>query len=304
MLDAIRTFIDVVSTGSFSGVAKHQDVAVSSITRKIDALEEELGVKLLVRRSRSITLSDAGEQFLPRARSIVAEFDDTRQALVNSQADPRGLLTISAPTAFGRRHIVPAVSSFLAKYPQIEIELDASDHQVDLLTQRLDLAIRIGVLPDSDLIATRLAPMQRVVCASPDYLARHGHPANPAELVDHNCLNYASTALPAGWWRFSGVNHNAALPVHGTLRSDDTETLLEAAAAGIGIVHLATWLVYDMLKAGKLIQLFPADAPSLSHKESALYAVRLPGRSHAKKAQMFIAHLKDHIGDTPYWDRA
>lgn len=302
MLEGIKTFIDVAKELSFTIVAKRRHMAVSSVTRKIDALEAELGVKLLARSSRSLVLTDAGEQFLPRARHIISEIDDAKHGLADLHADPRGLLTITAPTAFGRRHIVPAIAGFLACYPLIEIDLHLSDERVDLTAQRVDVAIRIGILPDSDLVATRLAPSRRLVCASPAYLAQHGQPATPEQLLQHNCLTYAS-APPPGWWCFAGVHRDAALPVRGTLRTDDTEALLEAAVAGIGIVHLASWLVSDLVRAGTLVDLFPDIAAPAKTSRFAVHAVRMPGRSHAAKARLFIAHLESCFGDPPYWDR-
>ena len=277
MLDAIRTFIEVATERSFTTVAKRRDVAVSSVARKIDALEAALGVKLLARSSRSLVLTDAGEQFLPRARHIVSEMDDARHGLADLHADPRGLLTVTAPEAFGRRHVVPAIASFLKRYPLIEIDLHLSDQRVDLTAQRVDVAIRIGQLPDSDLVATRLAPSRRLACASPDYLARCGRPAAPGQLVNHNCLTLASTTSP-GWWCFAGVHRGAALPVRGTLRTDDTEALLQAAVAGIGIVHLASWLVGHFVRVGRLVSLFPGIPASPKASGSAIHAVRMPGR--------------------------
>ncbi|MCH8622408.1 LysR family transcriptional regulator [Undibacterium sp. TS12] len=303
MLDEIKTFIAVVSDGSFSAVARGQDIAVSSVTRKIDALEAELGVKLFARSSRSITLTDAGTQFLPRARSIVTEMDDARHMLADLHADPSGLLTVTAPTAFGRMHVVPAVASFLERYPLIQMDLHLSDDFVDLLTHRLDVAIRIGVLADSDLVATRLAPMKRLACASPAYLARHGRPDSPEQLLQHNCLSVASTPLPYGWWSFSGVRNEAALPIKGNFKSDDTEALLAAALAGMGIAHLASWMVCDMLRAGKLELLFPDLPAPVKVAQTGIHAVRMPGRSHETKAQLFIAHLKSCFGEVPYWDK-
>jgi DNA-binding transcriptional LysR family regulator len=302
MLESLRIFVEVAAVGSFTAVARREDVAVSSISRKIEGLEQDLGVKLLSRRSRSVVLTDAGIAFLPRARNILGEVDEARHELADLNADPTGVLTVTAPAAFARRHIVPALPAFLAKYPRIELEMHASDQQVDLLARRVDVAIRLGVLPDSDLVATRLAPIRRLACASPDYLARHGRPRTPADLLQHNCLSYASSPMPAGWWRFSGINRDKPLTVRGTLRSDDTDTLLEAAVAGVGIVHLSSWLVYDKLVAKQLVSLFPVKEGPLSISEPALHAVRMPGRSHTLKAHVFIAHLKSHIGNSPYWD--
>ncbi len=301
MLDEIRTFLEVAKIGNLSKVANARDIAVSSVSRKIDALEASLGTKLFNRTSRSIVLTDAGEQFLPHARNMVAELDDAKDAISSLRADPRGLLTVTAPAAFGRRYIAPAIASFLNKYPLMEIDLHLSDQVIDLNAQRVDVAIRIGTLPDSDLIATRLAPMNRLACASPGYILRHGKPDSPAELADHNCLKKMSRPLPSEW-NFPGFNQNKPLPVKGTFRSDDIDALLQAAVAGVGIIHLASWLVSDMLLEGKLISLF---APHISNAEknaSAIHAVRMPGRSHAAKAQLFITHLRDLIGDPPFWD--
>lgn len=302
MIDEIRTFVGVVDAGNLSRLAILRNTAVSSVSRKLDAIERELGVKLLDRNSRVVMLTDAGEQFLPRARAILSELDDAKHAIAEASADPRGLLTVTAPAAFGRRHIAPAVVSFLKLYPAIEIDLHLSDQVLDLRAQRVDVAIRIGVLPDSDFVATQLAPVRRLACASPAYLARRGVPASPQALLDHNCLTVASLPVPYGWWCFPDVNGGAALPVRGSLRSDDTETLVQAAVGGIGIVHLASWLMSDFLIAGTLVPLFAAMLDPTGKRAPAIHAVRMPGRSHAGKAHLFIAHLRAQFGEPPYWD--
>lgn len=310
MLDAIRIFLAVASSGSLSEVARKEGVAASSISRKIDALEEELGFKLFLRSSRMINLTDAGEQFLPRANAILLEMDEAKSAMAELNAEPQGLLTITAPASFSRLHVAPAVARFLQRYPQIEIELHASDGVVDLSSQRTDVAIRVGILPDSDLVSTHLAPFSRVVCASPEYLARNGHPVNLQDLVQHNCLSLSTgVSTVCGLWSFAGLNRDAALPVRGNFRTNDINSLLQAAVEGIGIVHLASWLVSDLIVAGKLVALFP-DAPNSTalaqplRIQPAIHAVRLPGRSHVTKAQLFITHLKEYFGSPPYWDRA
>lgn len=307
MLDAIRTFLAVVNTGSLSRVAKDKGIAVSSVSRKIDALEAELGFKLFHRTSRLVMLTDSGEQFLPRANNILLELDEAKNAMSALNADPQGLLTITAPLSFGRLHVAPAVITFLKQYPLMEIELQVSDAIIDLSAQRIDVAIRIGTLPDSDLVATRLAPFKRLTCASPDYIARHGCPATPQDLLNHNCLSIDTTRV-SGLWCFAGVNKGAPLPVRGNLRSNDTNSLLLAAISGIGVVHLASWLVSDMIVSGQLISLF-SDNPTAPTSTStkvvpAIHAVRMPGRSHAAKAQLFIAHLHREFGEPPYWDAA
>lgn len=303
MLEGIDAFLDVAQHGTFSAAAKVQGVAVSSVSRQVDALEKALGVVLFHRSSRRLLLTDAGEQFLPRAQLIVSELEDAKAALLDAQAEPRGMLSVTAPSTFGRRHVTPVVTSFLQQHPMIELDLHLSDQWVDLSAQRVDVAIRIGVLPDSDLVATQLAPLSRVACASPRYLQAHGHPTRPEDLLQHNCLTLSTTRAPMNWWRFAGVNQGRPLPVRGRFRTDDTESLLAAAVEGLGVVHLGSWLVYDALSSGQLVQLFPADATPPSQPAAAVHAVRLKGRSHAAKAQLFISHLKKAFGDPPYWDR-
>jgi DNA-binding transcriptional LysR family regulator len=298
----LRTFLDVAATGNFSRTAKLRQVAVSSITRRIDWLEAQLTIKLFHRNSRLVMLTDAGELFVPRARTILAELAEAKEAMTALSTDPRGLLTVTAPSAFGRRHIAPAVSSFLQKYPSLEVDLHVSDDIVDLTAHRVDVAIRIGILPDSDLLATYLAPHTRIACASPEYIARHGKPETPLDLLKHNCLNLTSKPLPPGWWRFAGVNNGEPLAIKGNLRSDDTDTLLRAALCGLGILHIASWSVYDAISQGRLIPLF-RDLPRAPHaSEPAIYAVRMPGRSHQVKTKLFIDHLRACFGDTPYWE--
>ncbi len=300
VIDALETFLQVAATGSFSAVARARGVAVSSVTRVVDRLEADLGSRLLNRSSRRLTLTDAGEHLLPRARALVEDLRDLRDGLADLDAAPRGVLTVTAPTMFGRRHVGPAIHEFLRRHPQMQVELHLTDAMVDLAERRVDVAVRIGALPSSDLLATRFAPVRRLLCAAPSYLDRHGRPASPEALLQHNCLTLASTPLPAGWWSFAGVNRGRPLAISGCFRSDDTGALLEAAVAGLGVVHLASWLVCDDLAAGRLVALWPPDP--VDRSTPAIHAVRLAGRSSAPKAKLFVAHLRDAFGPTPAWD--
>ncbi len=302
MFDALSTFVAVASAGSFSKVARAQRLAVSSVARKIDGLEAELGAQLFKRSSRTLLLTDAGEQFLPRARNLLADLSEAKQGLAALDSEPRGPLTVTAPATFGRKHVLPALLGFLKQYPLLEVELHNSDEVIDVSRRRVDISIRMGSLPDSDLVATRLAPVRRLLCASPEYLKKRGRPQQPTDLLKHDCLTAASQPSPPGWWSFASVNREAPLPVRGSFRSDDTDALVQAALAGVGIVHLASWLVSEWVASGRLLPLCPSARPP--KKESpAIHAVRLPGRSHALKAQLFIAHLRSAFGEPPYWDR-
>ncbi len=302
MMNALQTCVAVAQAGSFSKVARAQGVAVSSITRKIDAVEAELDTALFHRSSRRVVPTEAGEQFLLRAKAILADLADAKADLTASQAEPRGLLTVTAPAAFGRRHVAPAVIEFLKRHPSLEVDLHLSDQIVDLSEQRIDVAVRLGGTPSSELVATRLAPLHRLACASPDYLKRHGRPASPADLREHNCLTKVSLPVPQGWWTFRGFHRNQPLPVRGSLRTDDAETLLQAALAGLGIAHLASWLVSDAIREKRLVPLLTEfEAPDKA--APAIHAVRMPGRSHVAKVQLFIAHLRETFGEVPYWDQ-
>lgn len=224
----------MAAAGSFSLVARRQNVAVSSITRKIDALESEMGSRLFHRSSRRLVLTDAGEQFVPRARNVIAELAEAKEAILAQDAGPRGLLSVTAPTVFGRQHVLSAVASFLHRYPDIEVDLHLTDQIVDLTEQRMDVAVRIGLLPDSDLYATQLAQVRLVTCASPAYLAHAGRPASVADLLSHQCITGATPAAQGIAWRYPGVNRNQPLPVQGRFRSDDKDAMLQAALKGLG----------------------------------------------------------------------
>ncbi len=304
MIDALTDFIAVAGARGFSQVAKEQGVAVSSVTRKIERLEAELGTRLFDRTSRRVVLTDAGEQFLPRARNILAELAEARDSLASLNADPRGLLTVTAPTTFGRLFVAPAIVSFLDRYPLIEVNLHVGDQYVDLAEQRVDVAIRIGALPDSELVSTRLAPMRLIACASPAYLARHGHPADPAALLAHNCIDVATGVAPASTWCFEGWNRNQPYKVRGNIRVDDKGSMRDVALAGGGVVHIASWLLSEHIASGRLVVLFPGIAsPYPKGAERAIHAVRMRGRSHDAKARLFIDHLRSTFGDVPVWDR-
>jgi DNA-binding transcriptional LysR family regulator len=300
MIDSLHAFLAVVDTGNLSRAARRLDLAVSSVSRQLDALEHALGARLLVRGSRAVVLTDAGERFVPRARRVLAELAEARDSMTDGAGEPRGILTVTAPRTFGSRHVVPAALSFMERYAQLEVELNITDEVLDLGAERIDVAVRAGVLPDSGLYATALAPYRRIACAGPAYLARHGRPATPDELPAHRCITFLSRPRPFGWWSFAGVNGGRPLAVRGPLRTDDIQTMVDAAIRGAGIVHLASWLVADAVAAGLLVPLFGSafDLPG-----PAIHAVRMDGRSHPVKARLFIAHLQESIGTPPHWEK-
>ncbi|WP_229205776.1 LysR family transcriptional regulator [Duganella sp. Leaf126] len=312
MIDSLHCLVAVVEQRSLSRAAADLKLSVSSVSRKLDALEAHLGARLLVRGTRQVVLTDAGERFLPRARAVLSELAEGMAAVQDVGPEPRGLLTVTAPAGFARLHAAPAIASLVARYPLLQVQLLVGDSVVDLTEQRVDVALRAGVAPSGELVATRLAPQHRVVSASPAYLARHGWPATPLDLLQHQCLSMVGKS-PRAWWRFEGVNHNQPLPVKAAFSCDDTDTLMHAALAGAGIIHLANWMVSDAIVAGKLVPVFPmaplvpaSGRAPLRHDpdESAIHAVHMPGRSNHAKAQLLINHLREFFGDPPYWDVA
>jgi DNA-binding transcriptional LysR family regulator len=306
MIGALATFLAVAEHGNFSRVARDQNVAVSSVMRKIDLLEAEMGAKLFNRGTRQMQLTDAGEKLMPRARNMLAELAEARDAIASVEAEPRGVLTVTAPASFGRRHVAPAVASFLLRHPLLEVDLHLGDEILDLSAEHVDAAVRIGVLPGSDLLATTLAPQRRVACASPAYLKRAGRPKTPEDLLKHNCLTVRSPAPRVGWWQFAEAHRGRPLPVRGSFRSDDSDALMQAALCGVGVAHLATWLVSDEIATGRLVALFPQELSAPPAGGSAIHVVRQQGRAVAK-SQRFIAHLQACFGvevggKGPVWD--
>lgn len=295
MLDALQCFIAVVDHGNLSQAAKALNLSVSSVSRKLDVLETDMCTKLFNRSSRRVVLTDAGTQLLPRAQHILAEMKEAKASVRDLNNAPQGVLSVTAPGPLGRRYIVPAIATFLQKYPLIEIDLHLSDEIVDLSTQRVDVAIRVGALPPSDLVATHLTHNRRIACASPAYLAKHGTPNAPLDLLNHNCLTFGSRSTNVGRWCFAGVNGDKPLPVTGNLRTEDVDAILQAGLEGIGIMHVSEILVQKAVEAGQLVPLFDMKYQVPSAVGYAIHAVRMPGRSHPVKAQLFITHLRDHL---------
>lgn len=302
MLDLIENFIAVFTLGSFSGAAREADLSVSAISRKLDALEQELGVRLFNRSSRSLTLTDKGIEFLPQAKSMLDTYKETKASLHDSELVTTGLLSITAPSAFGRRFIVPSAMTFMDKYPEITIDLDLSDDWVDLNLNRKDVAIRIGELSNSDLIGVKIAPMRRILCASPKYLESYGSPESPEDLLNHNCITLNSVSVPADWWNLDLKQYKKSMKVSGSFKSNDTEALLYTALAGKGICHLASWLVHEHIMKKELIPLLLKGDSSKSNNTHAIYAVRLPRKSSETKFRLFVDHIKHEFGSPPFWD--
>src|ERR1700722_1712171 len=244
-LGALRMFVPAVEAGSFSKAAIATNTKTSTVSRAIARLEEDLGVSLFNRTTRRAHLTEPGATFYEHARGVLRGLEEARDAASAMEGRPQGLIRLHVPSAFARLHIIPFLPDFLAAYPDIRLDVSFTDVRVDLLSVGADLAIRIGPLIDSSLLARKLVPHRRIVCASPAYLGRTPPTAAPLDLLQHNCLVY--TLQPTDRWFFRQQAEAAdaleeEVPVTGTLRADDSEPLRDAAVAGLGGVLLPTWL--------------------------------------------------------------
>jgi DNA-binding transcriptional LysR family regulator len=255
----LELFLDVLACSSFSAAARRQQLTPSAVARCIDALEQALGSRLFQRTTHALKATPAAIAFAERARRILDELRLARAEAVSLSSAPEGLIRIDAPAPFGRRHLAPAIAEFLVAYPGLDVQLRLIDSFVDLQGEHLgqvDLVLRIGPLADTRLVATPLAPMLRIACASPDYLKRRGTPTDPHQLPEHDGLDWEALAPPHAWrFRIDGQNRTIR-PARLRMTANNAETLLCAALSGLGIAHLPTWLISDYLLRGDLVPLF------------------------------------------------
>lgn len=309
MFAALRAFVAVVEENGFAPAARQAGQAASSFTRHVDALEDALGIRLLNRSTRQVTLTSAGEAYYPQAVRLLDALAEANRTVVEESGAVRGLLRVSLPAAFSRLHVTPYLPRFMAEYPGIELDLMVSDEVVNLVERRLDVAIRLGALDTSSLIARRLAPQRRVVCASPAYLARRGTPQAPGDLADHACLTFSFADGPR-LWRFNQGELHEQVRAQGPLRANQAEALKEAAVSGFGLVMLPTWLVGEEIAQGQLQVVLPdwqadlARPAAPSPGDAAIHAVYLPDRRDRAKVRAFVDFLAARFGTPPYWDRA
>ena len=297
-LDGIAAFARVVDSGSFSAAARHLQISKSAVSAHVQRLEERLGVRLLNRTTRQISLTEAGAAYYRHCARILSEADAAEQAASALQREPRGTLHITAPDSFGWMHVAPAIPSFLERYPDLSVDIALSPRHVNLVEEGLDLAIRIGVLEDSPLVVRKLAPSRLILCAAPAYLRDHGTPREPGELARHNCL-CISLAPWGDDWRLVGSGGERRIAVRGSFRSNNAEMLRAAALDGIGIALLPSWAAAEPLRTGALRRLLRAwELPV-----STIYAVYPGNRLMSAKVRAFVEHLARRFGRVPYWDR-
>ena len=287
----LKAFCLVASNGGFSAAARQLNVATSSVTRLVDALEARIGAPLLNRSTRSITLTDSGRDYFEQATQILAALDQADDAAAGRDAAPSGVLRITAPVTLANRYIAPLLPQLAQQYPKLELDMRLSDAMINMVDEAIDVAIRIGS-PERqpNLIARKLAGHKRYICASPAYLARHGMPLHPDELANHNCLSFAYGPGRSSW-RFRNADEAMAVEVRGNISVNNAEMLRQAALDGLGVVMLADWLIQDDLDSGKLVAVLTGYQVNPADMDVGIYAVYPANRRGAKKIQVFTDML-------------
>jgi DNA-binding transcriptional LysR family regulator len=291
----LMVFTHAVKGGSLSAAGRELGISLAVASKRLQRLEEQLGVRLLNRSTRQLSLTDEGAEYYHYCVRILAELEEGEELVTRGSKEPKGNLKITVPAAFGRLHVAPLVPEFLTRYPAIKLTLHLTDSIVDIIDQGYDLAVRIGDLKDSSLVAKPIGLDRRVVVATPSYLARYGTPRTPRELAGHNALLFAGT----DHWRFTGPRgEEVNVKVSGNLDTNNCDALREAIHADLGLALRPLWDVWKDLRDGGLVRLLPAYTPP-AYPINAVYPSR---RLTPKKTRIFIEHLLRRFGPIPYWD--
>ena len=297
--DDLRTFVAVVETGSFTAAAERLEVAKSAVSRRVSALEARLGAQLLRRTTRRLSLTDSGTGFYERGVRILADLDEAESAVAQAHGELRGRLRVALPLSFGVRHMYGPICDFNARHPGVRFDLDLNDRQVDLIEEGMDLAVRIGRLSDSSLIARKLFDARTVVVAGPGYLERHGTPLTPQDLREHLCLNYSNVDEPERWSYTDPDGKPQSVVVRSGMTASSGDFICAAAAADRGIARQPTFIAHDGIRAGKLIPLLTGYGWPVTPG----YAVYPPTRHLSFRVREFIDYLVDYFAGTAPWDR-
>lgn len=283
--EGVNEFIAVTEAGSFTAAAKRLHISTAQVSRLVSALEKRLGTVLLYRTTRKVSVTDAGNIYYQHCKQVVEGLESAELALSNLQSVPKGRLRVTAPYTYGETHIAPLLNDFVALYPELQLEYELTNKMLDIVEGGYDLAIRLGHLDDSSMVAKRLASRVQFVCASPDYLAARGEPYSFSELKHHNCI-----LGTLDYWRFqeNGVERN--IRVRGNLRCNSGLALVDAVLKGIGLVQLPDYYVSDYIKAGKLVPLLD----NMQSSREGIWAL-YPNRHLSFKVRTLVDYLAEHL---------
>ncbi len=294
-IEHLKLFVRIAATNNISQAGKELGLSAATSSSHINKLEDNLGVKLIYRTTRQVSLTEEGQAFLPHATEVLETVATAKAAIGSGEKQPQGTLRVTASASFGRMHLIPGLKSFIAAYPQVKIDLRLSDSIVDMVEGGFDIAIRNAPLNDSNLIASKLAKDKRIICASPEYLSTHGEPLTPEQLKQHTCINVGDIES----WIFETEDDPFRVKVNGNLRVDNGEAARDACIQGVGITISSRWCAYEALSQGKLIEILQP-YPLISATE--IWAVYPSSRLLAPKVRAFIDHFKNYFGETPYWE--
>ncbi len=293
--DEIGAFAAVADARSFTQAARRLDVSSAQVSKLVARLENRLGARLLNRTTRDVSLTDTGRAYLERARHLLDEFE-ALEGSVRDQGGPSGLLRVSAPVSFGATQLMPAMLDFACGYREVSLDVSFADRMVNLVEEGFDVAVRIGQLPDSSLVARKLAAVRLVACAEPDYLARAGTPASPEDLAQHEAIIDTNKRDPVVW-SFGQPNDPIDVRVHGRLRLNGADACVAAARRGLGVIHTPAFAAAEDLRAGRLVPLLCAWEPQVIH----IHAVYPHARHLAAKVRAFVDFLADRYAGEPEW---
>jgi DNA-binding transcriptional LysR family regulator len=297
-LKQIESFTQVALRGTLTAAAAAEGTAPAVIGRRLDALEARLGVKLMVRTTRRITLTHEGSAFLENCQRVLAELNDAEASVSAGGVKASGLLRVTAPAGFGRRHVATLVPAFVALHPEVNVSLNLSDRIVDIVNEGVDCAVRVGDLPDSRLVSVRLADNRRLCVASPAYLARAGVPRHPNDLLRHECLTLGSDSSQTRGWAFTLEGHTQHLRPSGRFDCSDGQVLRDWCQAGLGIAWRSMWEVGQDVASGRLVSVLDDyAAPS-----NGIYAVFAQRKHLPLRVRLWIEFLKRTYSESRYWD--
>ena len=294
----MKAFVAVAEAGSFTGAAERLDVAKSAVSRRVSALEERLGAQLIRRTTRRLSLTESGTAFYERSARLLADLEEAESAVAQQHGELRGQLRVALPLSFGLRQMCQPIADFSRRHPRVDFDLDLNDRRVDLIEEGVDLAVRIGHLSDSTLIARKLFDARTVVAASPGYLEKHGTPATPEDLVDHSCLVYSNLRDPDRWAYTDKDGKRRHVSVGVKMRAGSGDFLCEAAADGLGIVVQPTFIAHEAIREGRLVPILE----DFGWPVTPGYAVYPPTRHLSYRVREFIDYLIQHFAGTPDWD--